>query len=77
MGGLFGCLPLILGTVGLLTAKDAVDPQRTRWMSWAGIGLTALNIVLNVILIRGLGPIPRLGTAGAATGTLDALLAPR
>jgi Na+-driven multidrug efflux pump len=29
-----------------------------------------LNIVLNVILIPGLGPVPRLGTAGAAIGTV-------
>jgi Na+-driven multidrug efflux pump len=31
--------------------------------------MTVLNIILNVILIRGLGPIPALGTAGAALGT--------
>jgi len=29
-----------------------------------------LNIALNAILIRGLGPIPALGTAGAALGTV-------
>lgn len=34
-----------------------------------GVTTTVLNIVLNVILIRGLGPIPRFGTAGAAMGT--------
>ena len=31
--------------------------------------MTVLNFVLNVILIRGLGPIPSFGTAGAAMGT--------
>lgn len=34
-----------------------------------GIVMTALNIALNVVLIRGLGPIPSLGTSGAAIGT--------
>jgi putative MATE family efflux protein len=34
-----------------------------------GVIMTALNLVLNILLIRGLGPIPRFGTAGAAMGT--------
>ena len=34
-----------------------------------GIAMTVLNLVLNVILIRGLGPIPSFGTAGSAMGT--------
>ena len=34
-----------------------------------GIALTVLNLVLNIIFIRGLGPIPALGTKGAAVGT--------
>jgi MATE family, multidrug efflux pump len=34
-----------------------------------GVVMTFLNLVLNIILIRGLGPIPRFGTAGAAMGT--------
>src|SRR5947207_7708619 len=34
-----------------------------------GITLTVLNVVFNVILIRGLGPIPAFGTKGAAMGT--------
>jgi putative MATE family efflux protein len=34
-----------------------------------GIALTMLNIALNVVFIRGLGPIPAYGTAGAAIGT--------
>ncbi|MGQ0562018.1 MAG: MATE family efflux transporter, partial [Gemmatimonadota bacterium] len=37
-----------------------------------GIAVTVLNITLNAILIRGLGPIPALGTAGAAWGTVIA-----
>jgi putative MATE family efflux protein len=48
----------------LRAAGDARTPLHL------GIVLTVLNVVLNVILIRGLGPIPRLGTAGAALGTV-------
>src|SRR5438876_1108995 len=40
-----------------------------------GVLLTALNIVCNVAFITGLGPLPRLGTAGAAVGTTVASLA--
>lgn len=47
----------------LRAAGDARTPMRL------GILLTVLNITLNVILIRGLGPIPALGTSGAAIGT--------
>jgi len=34
-----------------------------------GILLTVLNIAFNVVFITGLGPFPRMGTAGAAVGT--------
>ena len=34
-----------------------------------GLTMTVLNIALNVVLIRGLGPIPAFGTSGAAMGT--------
>jgi len=34
--------------------------------------MTVLNIALNVVFIRGLGPIPAYGTAGAAIGTVIA-----
>jgi len=37
-----------------------------------GVAMTVLNVVLNVILIPGLGPIPALGTMGAALGTVIA-----
>ena len=48
----------------LRSAGDARTPLRL------GIGLTALNVIFNVIFIRGLGPIPAFGTAGAAIGTV-------
>ncbi|HKG90655.1 MAG TPA: MATE family efflux transporter [Gemmatimonadaceae bacterium] len=47
----------------LRSAGDARTPMVL------GIVLTVLNAVLNVVLIRGLGPIPAFGTAGAAMGT--------
>src|SRR6266704_3878039 len=47
----------------LRSAGDARTPMIL------GISLTVLNVVLNVILIRGLGPIPAFGTKGAAMGT--------
>jgi len=47
----------------LRSAGDARTPMIL------GISMTVLNIVLNVILIRGLGPIPAYGTMGAAMGT--------
>jgi putative MATE family efflux protein len=50
----------------LRSAGDARTPLRL------GLTVTALNLVLNVILIRGLGPIPAFGTAGAAMGTVIA-----
>ncbi|MDQ3697237.1 MAG: MATE family efflux transporter [Gemmatimonadota bacterium] len=50
----------------LRSAGDARTPMIL------GIALTVLNIVFNVLLIRGLGPIPAFGTAGAALGTVTA-----
>lgn len=47
----------------LRAAGDAKTPMKI------GITMTALNIALNVVLIRGMGPIPAFGTAGAAMGT--------
>src|SRR6185503_7229065 len=47
----------------LRAAGDARTPLRL------GIAMTVLNFVLNVVLIRGAGPIPAFGTRGAAMGT--------
>jgi len=48
----------------LRSAGDARTPMIL------GIAMTVLNIVFNVILIPGLGPIPAFGTAGSAMGTV-------
>src|SRR5205823_9312781 len=34
-----------------------------------GVSITVLNVALNIVFIRGLGPIRSFGTAGAAIGT--------
>jgi putative MATE family efflux protein len=62
----FGMLVFFMLGGALRSAGDAQTPLRL------GITLTVLNIVLNVILIRGIGPIPAFGTAGAAMGTVMA-----
>ena len=51
----------------LRSAGDAQTPMRL------GIIATVANLVLNVILIPGLGPVPALGTTGAALGTVIAM----
>jgi putative MATE family efflux protein len=62
----FGMLIFFMLGGALRSAGDAQTPLRL------GMVLTVLNIVLNVILIRGLGPIPAFGTTGAAMGTVIA-----
>ena len=47
----------------LRSAGDARTPMIL------GITMTVLNLLLNILLIRGLGPIPAFGTMGAAMGT--------
>src|SRR6476659_791480 len=47
----------------LRSAGDARTPMML------GITMTVLNLVLNILLIRGFGPIPAFGTTGAAMGT--------
>ena len=58
-----GMLLFFMMSGALRAAGDAQTPLRL------GIVMTVLNIILNVILIRGLGPIPAFGTLGAAMGT--------
>ena len=58
-----GMLMFFMFSGALRAAGDARTPMRL------GILMTALNILLNIVLIRGLGPIPAFGTIGAAMGT--------
>jgi putative MATE family efflux protein len=62
----FGMLMFFMLGGALRSAGDAKTPLRL------GIAMTLLNIALNVVFIRGLGPIPAFGTTGAAMGTVIA-----
>ncbi|MBX3134329.1 MAG: MATE family efflux transporter [Gemmatimonadaceae bacterium] len=67
---------MLVGNIGMMTffllggalraAGDAQTPMRL------GVAMTVMNVLLNIILIRGLGPIPAFGVAGAAIGTMIA-----
>jgi putative MATE family efflux protein len=68
--------PMFLFSIGMLlffmlggalrAAGDAKTPLRL------GVVMTVLNIALNVVFISGAGPIPAMGTRGAALGTVIA-----
>ena len=62
----FGMLMFFMLGGALRSAGDAKTPLRL------GIAMTLLNIALNVVFIRGFGPIPAFGTTGAAMGTVIA-----
>ncbi|MFN2399709.1 MAG: MATE family efflux transporter [Gemmatimonadaceae bacterium] len=61
-----GMLVFYMLSGALRSAGDARTPMVL------GVVMTVLNLVLNVVLIRGLGPIPAFGTAGSAMGTVIA-----
>ena len=60
----FGTMMFFMAGGAFRAAGDARTPLRL------GVALTLLNITFSVILIRGLGPIPSFGTAGAAMGSV-------
>ena len=59
-----GMLVFFMLSGALRSAGDARTPMVL------GIIMTVLNIAFNAVLIPGLGPLPALGTAGAAIGTV-------
>ena len=61
--GSIGMMLFFMVSGALRAAGDARTPMRL------GVLLTVLNIICNVAFITGLGPLPRLGTAGAAVGS--------
>jgi putative MATE family efflux protein len=61
-----GMLVFYMLSGALRSAGDARTPMVM------GIAMTVLNLVLNVVLITGAGPIPAYGTAGSAMGTVIA-----
>src|SRR5690349_2962523 len=58
-----GMMIFFMLSTALRSAGDARTPMLL------GISMTVLNVILNIMLIRGLGPIPSFGTKGAAMGT--------
>ncbi|HEY0931694.1 MAG TPA: MATE family efflux transporter [Gemmatimonas sp.] len=60
----FGMMMFFMLGGALRAAGDSRTPMRL------GIGLTIGNVFFNVLLIRGAGPIPAMGTAGAAAGVM-------
>lgn len=62
IGGIGMLMYFMLGGA-LRAAGDARTPL------YLGIVMTILNAALNITLIPGLGPVPRLGTLGSAIGT--------
>ena len=61
-----GMLVFYMLSGALRSAGDARTPMVL------GVVTTVLNLVLNLVLIPGLGPIPAFGTAGSAMGTVIA-----
>ncbi len=62
----FGMMAFFMIAGALRAAGDARTPLKL------SVVMTVLNIIFNAILIPGLGPAPRLGTSGAALGTVIA-----
>jgi putative MATE family efflux protein len=58
-----GMLIFFMLSGALRSAGDARTPMVL------GIAMTVLNLVLNVVLISGAGPVPAFGTVGSAMGT--------
>ena len=64
--GSFSVFFLFISNAGMQGAGDPITPMRLMLLA------NAINIVLDPILIFGLGPAPRLGIAGAGWATLIA-----
>ncbi|MBX9813699.1 MAG: MATE family efflux transporter [Proteobacteria bacterium SG_bin5] len=64
--GLPPAMLMVLITMALRGTGDAMTPL------WFGALASALDVLLNPLLILGAGPVPRLGIAGSALATLIA-----
>lgn len=67
---------LMVGAVGLVLESALSGffsgTERTRVIMWVSVVSGVVNLLLDVILIFGAGPIPSLGIAGAAIGSVIA-----
>ncbi len=59
--------PAILVTISTFGVLRGLQDMRTPL--WVAVGINALNILLDIVLIFGMGPIPALGIAGAAVAS--------
>ncbi|MCU0635511.1 MAG: MATE family efflux transporter, partial [Gemmatimonadaceae bacterium] len=66
MAGSTGMLVFYMLGGALRSAGDARTPMVL------GIVMTVLNVLFNIVFIGGLGPVPAMGTVGAALGTIIA-----
>lgn len=57
-------LPIILGVVGLLTAKNSLNPDRTRLLSWLSIGAGGVVILLLAIVFLGIIALSVMADSG-------------
>ncbi len=62
-----GMMIFFMLSTALRSAGDARTPM------FLGIAMTVLNLALNILLIRGLGPIPPFGTKGRGDGNVHRL----
>ncbi|MGC9395755.1 MAG: hypothetical protein ACP5J4_12970 [Anaerolineae bacterium] len=46
-------IPLLLGLVGIASAREAIDTERTRLWSWLGIGAGVVVIVAGILAVVG------------------------
>ena len=58
-----GMMLFFMMSGALRAAGDAHTPLRM------GVAMTVMNVIFNVIFIGGMGPVPAMGTTGAAIGT--------
>ncbi len=68
LGTYFAGAPLIFGFLAIDAAFRAAGDTRTPFVILAGS--VAVTLVLDPVLLLGLGPIPRLGIVGAAVATV-------
>jgi hypothetical protein len=70
----FYCLPplaVILGVIGLIAARQAVDPMRTRIWSWIGVSSGVLVLLLVAVgFVLYVGLILLMALASVNTGQL-------
>lgn len=64
----------VIGYLNILFGAVLRGVGNTRLALFAAIVVNLLNVLLNTVLIFGMGPVPALGLAGAAWGTILAQL---